>query len=68
MKEAKKGLMSPAEVGAELGLSRSNIYTLAARGVIRSIKFYRAVRFDPADVEAFIQKHRRDGESPKDAA
>ena len=68
MRDALKKLLSPSEVAAKLGLSRPHIYTLASAGKIRSIKFGRAVRFDPADVETFIRKHRRDGVTPKDAA
>lgn len=67
MKDALKQLVSPAEVAARLGLSRPHVYTLAAAGKIRSIKFGRAVRFDPKDVERFIREHRREG-APKDAA
>jgi excisionase family DNA binding protein len=49
-------------------LSRPHVYTLATAGAIRSIKFGRAVRFDPKDVERFIRDHRREGATPKDAA
>jgi excisionase family DNA binding protein len=64
-KEAKKAqaaqdLLTPAAVAARLGLSRAHIYTLAAAGEIPSIKLRRAVRFDPADVEAYVRKHRRE--------
>jgi excisionase family DNA binding protein len=59
VRDATMALLSPAEVAARLGLSRPHIYTLAAAGKIRSIKFGRAVRFDPKDVERFIREHRR---------
>jgi excisionase family DNA binding protein len=68
VKEAMKQLLSPAEVAARLSLSRPHVYALATAGKIRSIKFGRAVRFDPKDVERFIREHRRGGETPKDAA
>ena len=68
MTDSKRELLSPADVAARLGLSRAHIYTLAAAGNIRSIKFGRAVRFDPKDVERFIREHRREGATPKDAA
>ena len=68
MKEALRSLLSPEEVGEKLGLSRSHVYTLATAGKIRSIKFGRAVRFDPKDVDRFIREHRREGAAPKDAA
>lgn len=67
MRDSTKELLSPAEVAARLGLSRPHVYTLATAGAIRSIKFGRAVRFDPKDVERFIREHRREG-APKDAA
>jgi excisionase family DNA binding protein len=60
VKETMRTLLSPAEVAARLGLSRPHVYTLAAAGKIRSIKFGRAVRFDPKDVERFIREHRRE--------
>jgi excisionase family DNA binding protein len=68
VKDSTKELLSPAEVAARLGLSRPHVYTLATAGAIRSIKFGRAVRFDPKDVERFIRDHRREGATPKDAA
>lgn len=68
MKEGSKNLLSSGQVAERLGLSKPHIYTLAAQGKIRSIKFGRAVRFDPQDVEDFIWKHRRETSRPKDAA
>ena len=61
--EAKKDhareLQSPADVARCLGMSRSNVYHLATVGALPSIKFGKAVRFDPKDVEDFIWEHRR---------
>ena len=51
--------MNAAETARRLGMSVPHIYTLAAAGQLPSIKFGKAVRFDPKDVEAFIQEHRR---------
>jgi excisionase family DNA binding protein len=68
LKDATRALLSSAEVAARLGLSRPHVYTLATAGKIRSIKFGRAVRFDPKDVDRFIREHRREGATPKDAA
>jgi len=42
-----------------LSLSRQHVYTMAASGELPSIKFRGAVRFDPKEVERFIQAHRR---------
>ena len=55
----EKDLIRPRDVGRKLGLSTPHVYTLAAAGEIPSIKLGRAVRFRPADVEAFIRDHRR---------
>ena len=60
-KDIGRGLVSPAVTAVRLGLSRPRVYALAAAGEIPSIKFGRAVRFDPEDVERYIQKHRREG-------
>lgn len=68
MADSKRELLSPAEVAARLGLSRAHVYTMATAGKIRSIKFGRAVRFDPKDVERFIREHRREGATAKGAA
>ncbi len=53
------GLLTPGETALALGLSRSRVYALAAAGDIPSVKYGRAVRFDPKDVEAYITAHRR---------
>ena len=54
-----KDLLRPRDVGRKLGLSVPHVYTLAAAGDLPSIKFGKAVRFDPKDVEEFIREHRR---------
>lgn len=52
-------LLRAEEVARQLGLSRQHVYAMAASGELPSIKLRGAVRFDPADVEAFIREHRR---------
>lgn len=64
----RTGLLCAEEVGKRLGFSKQQVYALAAAGDLPSIKFGRAVRFDPEDVERYIQEHRREGGLPKDAA
>ena len=59
-KDQGRELQSPAEVARCLGMSRSNVYHMATVGSLPSIKFGKAVRFDPKDVEQFIQEHRRE--------
>jgi excisionase family DNA binding protein len=56
---SEKGLLSPGKVAELLGFSKPHVYTLAKSGELPSIKFGRAVRFDPKDVERFIREHRR---------
>lgn len=60
MDQEKAGLLRADGVGKMLGFSKQRVYALAADGDIPSIKFGRAVRFDPEDVERYIQKHRRE--------
>jgi len=55
----KKGLVPISAVARQLGLSKPHVYNLAKSGELPSIKFGKAVRFDPKDVERFIREHRR---------
>ena len=66
--QERTGLLCADEVGKRLCFSKQQVYALAAAGDLPSIKFGRAVRFEPEDVEAYIQEHRREGATPKDAA
>lgn len=68
VEQERTGLLRAEEVGKRLDFSKQQVYALAAAGDLPSIKFGRAVRFDPADVEAYIQVHRREGATPKGAA
>lgn len=48
-------LLDMVQVATRLGVSRRTVERFAASGDLRCIKFgTRAIRFDPADVEAFI--------------
>lgn len=58
-RSCRTGLLSPGKVAELLGLSKPHVYNLAKGGKLPSVKFDQAVRFDPADVERFIQDHRR---------
>jgi Helix-turn-helix domain len=65
-REERKDLFNAAETARKLRLSVPHVYTLAvytlaASGSIPSIKFKKAVRFDPKDVDQFIRDHRRKG-------
>jgi excisionase family DNA binding protein len=55
----EKDLLRPRDVGRKLGMSVPHVYTMAAAGTLPSVKFGRAVRFRPKDVEDFIRDHRR---------
>jgi excisionase family DNA binding protein len=67
-KEAPGRLLMAEDVAHTLNLTRQHVYVLAASGQLPSIKLRGAVRFDPKDVEAFIEAHRRGGAYPKNAA
>lgn len=70
-KEAPGRLLVAKDVAHTLNLTRQHVYVLAASGQLPSIKFgggRGSVRFDPKDVEAFIQAHRRGDARPKTAA
>ena len=46
-------MLTASEAGDELGLSARKMYALAASGAIACHRFGAAVRFDPADLEAY---------------
>lgn len=54
------GLIDAKAVGALLGLSPRTVYDLASSGRLACYRIRGAVRFDPADVEAFKQSCRVD--------
>ena len=65
----KKELLKVGDVATRLGISVPHTYRLAKVGEIPCVRLGpKAVRFDPADVEAYIQEHRQEGVTPKDAA
>ncbi len=48
-------LLTARQVAEELAVSQSMVYALAARGEIPAVRIGTALRFEPADVEAFVQ-------------
>lgn len=46
-------MLTAAQVGAMLGLSPRKVYDMARSGEIQCYRFGDAVRFEPADVEAY---------------
>ena len=61
-------LLTVPEVAKRLRLSRGRTYILLAKGAIARIKVGGAVRIDSRDFEAYIQRLRQGGPTPKDAA
>ena len=55
-------LYTAPEVAAVLNLSTKSVYRYAKDGLIPSILIGGAVRFDPADVAAFLREHRQGSE------
>ena len=52
-------LLTPEQVGQTLRRHPKTILSLVARGELRAIRFgARTVRFDPADVQDYIDCHR----------
>jgi excisionase family DNA binding protein len=66
--EVEGRLLRAGDVAGRIGISRQAVYLLARENTLPSVRWGRSVRFDPADVEAFIREHRREGATPKDAA
>jgi excisionase family DNA binding protein len=58
-------LYRPQEVARMLGLGRTNVYALMARGELSSVKVGAARRIPAADVEQFVQRLRA-GADPLD--
>ena len=62
MKTASKvpgKLLRVEDVAGRIGTSKQTVYLLARENTLPSVRWGRSVRFDPADVEAFIREHRR---------
>lgn len=56
--ESPSPLLTVAEVAERLRLGRSTIYRLVADGDLEAVQIGRAVRFEPAAVNAFIARKR----------
>jgi len=59
MSEIIKKYLTAQEVADRLSISLKAVYSLAQRGLIRSYKFGRLVRFDPDDVDDYIKRSQR---------
>jgi excisionase family DNA binding protein len=61
--DALSPLLSINEVAGLLGISRPTVYALIRRGELVPIRVGKRARFDPADVRAYLERHR-EGRSP----
>jgi putative molybdopterin biosynthesis protein len=57
MKE-KKQLLTPDEVAAMLQIARKTVVVMAREGRIPCVRVGKLVRFDPADIERWINGQR----------
>jgi excisionase family DNA binding protein len=55
-------LFTSKQAAALLQISERNLWSLAQRGDIRSVRFGRSVRFDARDLDQFIQSHKDGGQ------
>ena len=64
---AKEDVLSPLlsinEVGELLGISRPTVYALIRRGELVPIRVGKRIRFDQADIRAYLERNR-EGRSP----
>lgn len=59
----EKRLMRIPEVVESTGLSRSEIYRAIERGELITVKFGRAVRIVPADLDSFVAAKRAESQA-----
>ncbi len=48
-------LLTPREAAKRLGICEKTLWTLTNRGRMRSVKIGRSVRYDPADLNQWIE-------------
>jgi excisionase family DNA binding protein len=53
-------LLNVTEVSERLSIKRSTLYAWAEQGTIPHLKLGRLLRFDPDQIEAWLQDHRRE--------
>src|SRR4030067_2089737 len=64
MTKQEMRLLRAEQVAEMLGCSKWNVYALAEREELPSIRIGRSVRFDPEDVVEFVNKRRQRKEVP----
>ena len=56
-----KLLLTPSEAAKALAIGERKLWELTNRGIIRAVRIGRAVRYDPADLAAFIAAQKGGG-------
>lgn len=54
-------LITYREAAEILGVTERTVSSLVKEGKLRAVRFGRSVRFDPADIRAFIEQGKRGG-------
>jgi len=58
--DAGSGLLTVEDVGRHLGVNVRHVRRLVQERRLPFIKWGRLLRFDPADIERFVEEHRRE--------
>ncbi len=58
---AVEPLITYREAAEILGVTERTVSSLVKEGKLRAVRFGRSVRFDPADIRAFIEQGKRGG-------
>ncbi len=53
-----EGLLRPREAAAWLKISERSLWAMTQRGDMRAIRFGRSVRYDVADLQAFVDARK----------
>lgn len=56
--QVQEGLLTVEEVGRYLGVNVRHVRRLVQERRLRFVKWGRLLRFDPADVQRFVEDHR----------
>jgi excisionase family DNA binding protein len=51
-------LLTPREAAAALAIGQRKLWELTNRGLILAVRIGRAVRYDPADLAAFVARQK----------
>ena len=56
--KVNESLLTYAQVGKVLGVTPRSVWTLVKNGELPAIRFGGSVRFDPADLRAFVKRSK----------